>query len=74
MNLKPGDKTCISGGNREVEVITVLRNKHGPLGWFTAEETDLAYAFLDDYNRLSAERGEPLAELVETFHGNGWNE
>ncbi len=58
----------------ELEVITVLRNKHGALAWFTDDDVNEAYAFLDDYNALSSERGEPMAELVQTFHSTGWQE
>ncbi len=72
--LKAGDRFAISGIATELEVITVLRDNHMILADCKGmSESDSLY-LRDDYNLLSLMRGEPLAELVQTFHSTGWQE
>lgn len=51
-----------------LEVVWVLRDNQGVLCVVTDMDPDDRKKILHDYNVLATERGEPLAELVETFH------
>lgn len=59
---------------QELEPITVLRDNHGVLAVCTNMSDSDALYLRDDYNLLALMRGEPLAELVETFRSTGWRE